>query len=308
IWSQPSYPVFVSLLSVYHAHFLGVWHEILNKSFIFFHWLASLVLLYFLLRGQRIPPLFVLLGIAFLPMIYHKFAMIGLSDSIWGLNFLIGITLCLSSLENGAGSSSRFPLLLGYSFLSMVALTKNEGLAGSLVFISLFSLISLAAKKHSFRTLVFLFGFYALLVFPWYVFTTVHHIKLFWPKPVLGFLRFTFPEIIQRAKFILIYPFKEKMLVPEIFYFMVGSLGLSLALLLGNIKRISKFLGAWLILATNILLLFIFFLIYLGTPQSLEFELTFAVERLLTVNFMLCLLTLLHLAQCHTPPASDALA
>jgi hypothetical protein len=305
VWSQPKYPIFIPLLSVYHARFLGYWHEILNKSFVFFHWTVSLVLLYLLLRRRSIPPLFSLLAVVFLPTIFHKNAMVGYADSIWSLAFIIGIELCLSSMENRAKPAGRLLLLLGYGFLSMAALTKNEGLAGSVIFIALYSVAALAIRKHSFKTLLLSLGVYALLVLPWYVFAEIHNFPLYWPKPIFGFLRFSIREIMQRTRCIIIYPFRHHLLLPEMFAFMVGSLGLSLAILLGNIKRARQFLGSWLIFATNILMLVLYFIIYLGTPQQLEYDLTFALERILCVNFMLCLFTLLNLTQIR-PTLSSA--
>ncbi len=307
MWSQPAYPVFVPLLSVFHARFLGYWHEILNKSFLFFHWIAGLILFYFLLKARGVPPFFILLGIACLPMTFHKFAVIGVCDSVWALNFLIGIILCLGSWEGRTDCSTRFPLWLGYSFLGMAAMTKNEGLAGALMFIFLFSILSLATKKQSRAALAISFGFFALLVLPWYAFTAVHRIKLLRPVPVFGFLRFSSHEIAERGRFILTYPFKQRLLIPDVFRFMVGSLALASALLLGNLRRVRKFLDAWLVLAVNGSMLIFYFVIYLGTPQSLEYMLTFSLERVLVVNFMLCLLSLLLLARDHERPVPNPL-
>ncbi len=295
-WSQPHYPIFIPLLSVYHARILGGWHEILNKSFIYFHWLAGLILFFFLLRNRGVPPALSLLGIAFLPFIYHKYAMTGYGDSIWGLNFMLGILFSLDSLEKGPKTPGRFSLLAGSLFFSMAALTKLEGLAGSLVFLALMSIVFLAGRGPVGRYLFYFLGPFVLCVFPWYAFAAAHGLKGLHPRPLLGFLRYGAPELVQRAKFIFTFPFLEKLLIPQVYCFMVGSLGLTLALLLWNIKRFKSFLSSWLILSANILILLVYFAMYLGNPL-LEFELKYGLERILSVNFMLCLLALLDLSR-----------
>ena len=169
LWSHPDYPVFIPLLAVYHATFLGAWNEVYCKSFLFAHWLSSLGVLWFLLRSLGVRRAIALAAVATVHLAFSENALIGYADSIWSIAFCIGLLATLCACNSAAkdlpdnmdttNRTSNAGVLL-FSLFALVgfaiaSLTKAEGLLATLVTIASGTIV-LGKYHRQLRTVVYL--------------------------------------------------------------------------------------------------------------------------------------------------------
>ena len=297
LMTHPSYPVFIPLMSVFHAHFLGSWSEILSKSFIYFHWLSALLLLYFVWKVLRVPSVIALTAIGFIQYVYAPYAVWGLGDSLWALAFITGMSLCLHALEAGDGRAARFHLALGALSISMAANTKKEGIAGAIVFWILFLLAVFLTKRKLLKSAFSAAAATAGLSAVWLIFVAVAGIPSIGMISPLGFLKWDMPGLLERAAFIFRLPFQAKLLIPWVFYFAVSALAFSMIYILVRIRKFRDFISSWTIMGTFWGMLIVYFFLYLGTSAKLEWHLRTSLERVLVVNVMLSLMSFVFLTR-----------
>lgn len=298
--NHPNYPVFIPLLSAFHMHFLGTWHEILNKSFIFYHWLAALNLLYIIWKALGVLPFFAFMGVAFLQFIYAPYAVWGLGDSLWSLALIMAMSLCFFLIERGGSNASRLNALLGVLFLGMAAYIKEEGLMGATIFLGVFLLGCRFAGKDRFRYALRLVPLFTAIAATWYGFVVFHGIKSSRPVELLGFLRYGLADLVRRTRIIFHVPFASKLMIPWQFYFAAAAAAFALIYLLVRLKAHQKFATSWMIMGTFWLIFLACYLVYLGTPMPLEWQLVTSLERVVVVNVMLSLFSLIWLTR--VPP------
>jgi len=300
--NHPNYPVFIPLLSVFHMHFLGSWHEILNKSFIFFHWLAALNLLYIIWKALGVLPFFAFMGVSFLQFIHAPYAVWGLGDSLWSLALIMAMSLCFFLIERGDSDAGRLNALLGVLFLGMAAYVKEEGLMGATIFLGVYLLGCRFAGKSRFRYALRLVPLFAAIAATWYGFVALRGIKSSRPVEILGFLRYGLADLVKRTVIIFHVPFASKLMIPWQFYFAAAAAAFSLIYLLVRLRACREFATSWMIMATFWLIFLAYYLIFLGTPMPLEWHLLTSLERVVVVNVMLSLFSLIWLTR--VPPGA----
>lgn len=297
LWSHPEYPPFIPLLSVFHAHFLGEWSEVLNKSFLFVHWYFALLSFYYVLRALKVQFEIASLMTITMQVVFGENAYIGYADSNYGMFFLLAAGCLARSLVLAGREKKDLSiayLLLAIGCFAISSLTKQEGLYFSLLYLLIATVYTFIYCRSFSRQMLFGLLLFLASAANWYGYCAIVGIKgeySFAPQQILFA---GFGVVADRLSFIVSYIFTQ-----TANFHGYSALALILAALLLPCyliyrKTSSRLLRLLLlpILTSLLLLPFSIVLIYLSSPLDLEWHLFTSYERLITVVMMLSLLPL----------------
>lgn len=280
-WFHPDYPPAIGLLACFHAHYLGHWHEILNKSFIYFHWLFSLFSLFSLYQAISISPVISLVATIIFQGLFSLNAHWGLADSFWAISFLAGVVLMIRGwLEAEKDDFAGLDYLGAIFPFILAALTKQEGTVAVLLMFLIFPFLIWRGRLAKLWSSFFLMMLSLILfVSPWYIFTFLHGIHSEPKLSLFAFLHFDPKTIFDRIKIIWTLPFKMKLVPWPLFFFLIFCLLASFLNLLFNRKRMKSFFPEIFLFCHFFSYGFILFLIYLSTPHPIDWHLWTSFER-----------------------------
>lgn len=280
-WSHPDYPPALPLLAAFHAHFLGRWHEVLNKSFVFWHWLFCLLSFYSLLQELSISPLISLMTTIIFQGLFSLNAHWGLADSFWSVLFVLGCLLIVKAwLLEAQDKLAKLCLQLSYFPLLLASLTKQEGTIAIIVlYLLAFLILWLNRHRGHLLQLIPLFMLNLFLISPWYLFTYIHKISSKPSLSPLGFLRFNFKDLAERINLIFSIIPKMRLIPKTLLLFIFLCLLSCFFHLFLNRRKLRLFGPEIFLLSLFFTYGFILFLIYLSTPHPLEWHLWTSLER-----------------------------
>jgi len=270
-WSHNDYPVIFSALAATLAKAVGHWNEVFPKSVLLLFLIPPLLVCSALFKQKFLMVLF-LAGIG---VICRSNLFNGHMDALVAIYTcaIILITMKINKTQVDSSSEFIYPTLTLISFFSVLIFLKNEGLAISLVVLLLtFFLQTNIPKLNIIAIAVFTFALYFIL----------------WKWPVLKanietdiMATGTHQRLIDR-----LFSYHDLQLIFDKF---IKYSGIYFGIFLLNFFRMRL---NWAYLALPALFvtsyIVILFLIYLSTPNDLEWHLSTSVKRvLLPINVVL---------------------
>ena len=184
LWSHPDYPPAIPLLAAYHSYFLGEWSEVYAKSFLFFHWLCSLLALAGSCKRRGALPVTVAFTLIFLDLDLGKNCIQGYADAF------LAILLVLAIFQENR--------MLRIVLLSFCALVKSEALVFALIFYLSKLVLDSFSKKSIKESLLGL-----SVCFPWKVFCWISSIKGEYSWSVSSLIKLPAEQYLRRTQLVL---------------------------------------------------------------------------------------------------------
>lgn len=285
LWSHPDYPPLIPLLAAFHAEVFGVWDEVYCKSFMYFHWLASLTCFYFALRSLRVPTIFAAGATIVMQVLFARNALLGYGDSVYGMAWTLGFLFLCTLLQNYSESMAKNRLFVSLCtvFFACAALSKQEGLFFSVMAYGLALALALCKTPKAWRQLTLSFLAFWMLISPWYLYVYIHGISGEYGWTFSSIFSSSLAELIERTAIIGAHGFRIALAAwgPSIFLLYLSALTYS-AFRSRKSAYSTGFAGLALIGATMAI-----YLIYLSTPIDLTWHLNTSFDRLITILGMI---------------------